>query len=337
MKSWEVYLVKGIAESVAHVLRQCGGASLSCVHMTLLPYAGAIAYDGVVVGAPVVIASPDLLTILARRYDNAVLFGTVIESMPDFEKDYKENLKSGSRPAPSKDPKGPSSMGKSTLTFDFSKKELDAQQEIKRIVDAAKADYASGKRTKKVQNEFDETTGKEVSSGHDQLMWVYRRMFYMDGEWNEQGIPFNTVTVLCGTDCLLRMKQLQGLYVSMDEFLSATLKVLKTKGMDPPDMIFVDDKTLLNRVQALLAPTGIVGEYYPPPCVEEVRKHTVIHTPEAKKGSKDLLCCSFCRACPGDTSKLNLCSQCKKCQYCDVLCQKQHWKSGHKQECVKEE
>ena len=27
------------------------------------------------------------------------------------------------------------------------------------------------------------------------------------------------------------------------------------------------------------------------------------------------------------------CSKCKVAYYCSVLCQKQHWKEGHKQQC----
>ena len=31
--------------------------------------------------------------------------------------------------------------------------------------------------------------------------------------------------------------------------------------------------------------------------------------------------------------KILLCGNCKRVAYCSVACQKQHWKSGHKQEC----
>ena len=52
--------------------------------------------------------------------------------------------------------------------------------------------------------------------------------------------------------------------------------------------------------------------------------------------SDDLFTLEFCGHCrkEGDKNLLE-CSGCKKVLYCSPICQKQHWKAGHKGECCK--
>ena len=46
---------------------------------------------------------------------------------------------------------------------------------------------------------------------------------------------------------------------------------------------------------------------------------------------------SYCSCC-GHKAKLPLkCSKCMSVHYCNVVCQRKHWKNGHKQECKKVE
>ena len=63
------------------------------------------------------------------------------------------------------------------------------------------------------------------------------------------------------------------------------------------------------------------------------------HYNNAKKDLEELLSIqsSYCSCC-GHKAKLPLkCSKCMSVHYCNVVCQRKHWKNGHKQECKKVE
>ena len=46
-------------------------------------------------------------------------------------------------------------------------------------------------------------------------------------------------------------------------------------------------------------------------------------------------CCAYCKNAPGAKEKFNACSNCLMYRYCSKECQKKHWKTGHKEECLK--
>lgn len=47
-------------------------------------------------------------------------------------------------------------------------------------------------------------------------------------------------------------------------------------------------------------------------------------------------CCAYCKKAPEANEKFNACSNCRMYRYCCRQCQKNHWKNGHKEECLKE-
>ena len=44
----------------------------------------------------------------------------------------------------------------------------------------------------------------------------------------------------------------------------------------------------------------------------------------------------ICEAC-GQEGADKCCSRCKESYYCSIVCQKRHWKAGHKHKCVEAE
>lgn len=42
-----------------------------------------------------------------------------------------------------------------------------------------------------------------------------------------------------------------------------------------------------------------------------------------------------CSACDQESRTMSACSGCKKVYYCNTVCQKKHWKAGHKNICGK--
>ena len=45
--------------------------------------------------------------------------------------------------------------------------------------------------------------------------------------------------------------------------------------------------------------------------------------------------CANCGKEQGESVKLVVCARCKGAAYCGQICQRAHWKAGHKQVCVK--
>ena len=51
--------------------------------------------------------------------------------------------------------------------------------------------------------------------------------------------------------------------------------------------------------------------------------------------SRAVRCCANCHALESDSVVLSVCSRCKGVRYCGGVCQKAHWKAGHKLTCAK--
>lgn len=51
--------------------------------------------------------------------------------------------------------------------------------------------------------------------------------------------------------------------------------------------------------------------------------------------TEDRLHCSYCNSRADESSNLHSCAKCRSVQYCNALCQKNHWEEGHKKECKK--
>lgn len=57
-----------------------------------------------------------------------------------------------------------------------------------------------------------------------------------------------------------------------------------------------------------------------------------IHPSYFKSTEKEEIACNYCKK-PQGTTKLDMCSACKKVYYCSKDCQVKDWKSGHKTQC----
>lgn len=64
-------------------------------------------------------------------------------------------------------------------------------------------------------------------------------------------------------------------------------------------------------------------------------KKTALAIKSEREGKTELVqkYCSSCQSPEGVTLKHKMCSQCKQRFYCSIECQKQDWKSGHKDKC----
>jgi hypothetical protein len=105
---------------------------------------------------------------------------------------------------------------------------------------------------------------KEMCKADD--FWVFRRMGYTEIE-----NPEHMGLIMGGSGMVLGQFRSKKLAPTATEYLTSLEQVLFTKNCRAkPSMLAVDEKTAVEKLQAVLGPAGIEVGYYPPPTQEEL-------------------------------------------------------------------
>jgi len=167
--------------------------------------------------------------------------------------------------------------------------------------------------------------------GGDPTMWVFRRHGYTPRE-----NPNNIISVISSGGGQIGTEfRAKALIPDLADYMELLILGCRSVGSRRPPMVLIDAITMVEPLKALLASTGIMVEYYPPPSDEEIA-HSNRTNPHLK-GVRDVAPGELrCHVCYKEESsggaKLMKCSRCKSVSYCSQEHQKQHWKE-HKKYC----
>ena len=283
----KVYCVVGISTSIGDIMRAGGRTELcgSPLLITLLPFMGKIVYDGTLRGAPPC-SEPDFARRLLSVAEAAEAAGTVLTELPKptiAPLIGKRVLISGlvGRPelngthgtavvwSEERGRYGVRLPGGADVLLKPANLEAAKDQSADGSRGAAEAASVSAGLSAVEARVRSSLKAMAPMSG-DGGFWTFRRMGYTEAE-----NPQHQIVVISGVGMPVEVGGgmpfvgCKALQPTADEILTAIESASRCAGAKPK-AVAVDEKSIIERLQLVLEPTGVHCGYYPPPSQEEL-------------------------------------------------------------------